>query len=394
MLRLALASRVAVVAACVAVGAYVPPYDASGTLLGQSPRDECRGAASSAVLRVLGPLASWDGAFFVDVAEGGGYAHEKQHAFFPLAPAVARLGGAVTGLCAPAAALLAAVVASQAAFCAAAVALHRLGLAVLGGSREARARARAAAVLFCVSPASVFFSAAYSESLFAALSICGCLALEHGRAAAAAVALFGAAATRSNGAALAGFPVYLALAGRVRPAPALLVAAAAVAPAFAADRHARGLYCGGEDPPPYCDAALPAAYGHVQREYWGVSLFGYYEARQAPNFALAAPALLLAALAVAAYTRAEPGRRLAWLWPRRGGRAEPYALHLAAMLLVCVTVLHVQVSTRFLAACPALYWHAAALASRGGRPAAALVAYHLAYAALGCALFSSFYPWT
>ena len=428
VVRAAAVSRLAIVCLCVSAGLLVPAYDQSGALHtpahGPDGTSECSGAGSAAVLAALSPLASWDGVFFADIAARG-YAHEKQHAFFPATPlAVWAVGGAahaaVPSVCRPAANLAAAVLVSQAAFCAAAAALYLLGRAVLGDDdKAARAQAKTAALLFCASPASVFFSAAYSESLFAALSLWGCLALERGRALAAAPAFFSAAAVRSNGAALAGFPAYLALAGRLRPAPAALVAAAAAAPSFLADSAARAMYCdevgGGA---PYCalSAVVPRVYGHVQREYWGVSLFGYYEARQAPNFALAAPALVLGFLAVRAYAASDPNGRRSWWWRKRQRRlscgsaaaaaaaapsplaasraAEPYMLHLAAMLAVCVTVLHVQVSTRFLAACPALYWHAAAVAARGGRAARALVGYHVAYAAVGSVLFSAFYPWT
>ena len=50
-------------------------------------------------------------------------------------------------------------------------------------------------------------------------------------------------------------------------------------------------------PADWCEQQLPDLYAYVQRHYWGVNLFGYYEWRQLPNFALAAPALGLCAAA-------------------------------------------------------------------------------------------------
>jgi hypothetical protein len=50
-----------------------------------------------------------------------------------------------------------------------------------------------------------------------------------------------------------------------------------------------------------------------------------------------------------------------------------------------------QVATRFLASCPALYWSVAA-APRRRR--AAFVCYAVVYTGVGALLFSNFYPWT
>jgi hypothetical protein len=54
---------------------------------------------------------------------------------------------------------------------------------------------------------------------------------------------------------------------------------------------------------PWCSNALPFVYGFVQREYWGLGLFAYWRPKQAPNFALAAPVLVLTACGVACSVR-------------------------------------------------------------------------------------------
>ncbi len=108
----------------------------------------------------------------------------------------------------------------------------------------------------------------------------------------------------------------------------------------------------------------------------------------------------------------------------------PYLLHWSGLVAVAVLFMHVQVTTRFVAACPAVDWalaqarleapparHACtARAAPAGAGAAAggsrvrrllggalalvadvrvrLLAYCVGYTALGAALFTNFYDWT
>ena len=107
-------------------------------------------------------------------------------------------------------------------------------------------------------------------------------------------------------------------------------------------------------------------------------------------------------------------------------RALPFVYHWALLLAIALTVLHVQVTTRFMSACAPLYWFAAAVSFRravpvptAGTKAAttvsaaasaagtgvaaevvitpvgrAVVVVSLAYAVIGTCLFCTFMPWT
>lgn len=421
-------SRALVLAVSVASSLVVGPYDTSARI------SRCDGerdvAARRAVAQWLPLGTNWDAEYFGAIAQSG-YAYEQFHAFFPALPALARVGADAAG---PALqgwgwseeALVAAcgVALSNACFVGAAWVLFRLGVAVL----EDEAVAFRAAVLFCFTPASVFMSAFYTESLFALLSLTGMLmACRPGARdptadlACASLCFCAATLTRSNGTLLAGYLGYRLLRpflfGQHLPTLPNLAAAAArlalpalvasVAPLGLVLRHAASLYCSGankagvEDAAsgasgtsgtnrereaserPWCSAGeYPDVYRFVQAEYWNVGLFNYYEPKQAPNFLLAAPALAWSAACVADGFWNSPRRRLVALLP--------FLLHLAAMCAICMLVMHVQVLTRFVASNPALYWFAAATPRR----ARWLGGFSAVYVLLGTSMFSCYYPWS
>jgi hypothetical protein len=140
------------------------------------------------------PLARWDAVWYLSIA-GDGYdsADSPRHAFFPLYPLLARGIGALGGGGA-AATLVAAYALSLAAFFAALVLLYRLTALELG-----RRAAWPTLLLLCVFPASLYFGAPYSESLFLLCSVGAFYAARTGSWAWAGVAAASASATRSAG---------------------------------------------------------------------------------------------------------------------------------------------------------------------------------------------------
>lgn len=195
------------------------------------------------------------------------------------------------------------------------------------------------------------------------------------------------------------------------PAPAVVRAALPMLQLPAQPSHPSRAWCGAEGASP---PLVPGMYGFIQAEYWNVGLLRYYEAKQIPNFALAAPILTITFAGVAAYavrSRLGVAHMLRFARALRavltfsqsqpqsavltGGAAAavvrqvgssgndvyvasfgalPYVVHWALMGLVAVLVMHVQVATRFLAAsAPPLYWYLASwlLRRRAGRKEAA-----------------------
>jgi hypothetical protein len=143
---------------------------------------------------VVEPLARWDAVWYLTIANDGyAGADSPRHAFLPLYPLLARgvgeLGGGGSG-----AVLLAAYAVSLAAFFAALVLLYRLTTLELG-----RRAAWPTLLLLCVFPASLYFGAPYSESLFLLCSVGAFYAARTGSWAWAGVAAAGASATRSAG---------------------------------------------------------------------------------------------------------------------------------------------------------------------------------------------------
>ncbi|KAG6963049.1 hypothetical protein JG687_00006806 [Phytophthora cactorum] len=328
-------ARACVTLLALATSAIVTPYDTSSHLqAGGSP---------------LAALSNWDGVYFSHIALNG-YDFEHFHAFFPLYPLLARWLARLLPLETSAALITSGWLISNVSFVLAALFLYRLGCVVL----RKEVVARRAAYLFCVVPSNIFMSAFYSESLMCLLSFSGMYFLaRHAQAPKTrrsfwdlvlCALLFGASsATRSNG-------ILLSFSGAV-----------------------------GMEDRSWCTNAVPnltAMYSFIQREYWNVGLFRYYELKQLPNFILAAPIIVLSM----------------------------HALHGYFRVVNALLVVHIQVTTRLLCACPPLFWHPAMLmcdptVKRKASPVLTsygrlVVGYFLLFTVLGSVLFPSFYPWT
>jgi hypothetical protein len=138
---------------------------------------------------LVSPLARWDSAWYLAIAQGG-YDHSPERTtFFPLYPLLVRGVGEVLR-----SNLIAGVVISLGCFAVSLVLLYRLTALELGDER-----ARICVMLLAFCPMAYYFSAVYTESLFLALSV-GCIyQARRGRWAWAGVLGALAAASRNTG---------------------------------------------------------------------------------------------------------------------------------------------------------------------------------------------------
>ncbi|KAL3226534.1 hypothetical protein MRX96_024874 [Rhipicephalus microplus] len=196
-------------------------------------------------------------------------------------------------------------------FAVAAVALHRLTHQLF--SKE---HADEAVLLFCFNPASIFFSACYSESVFAAISFLGMLLLEQNRPNLATFFFCLGGLVRSNGFLSAGFLLYSGLVCGLTPVRSVFRASFCILPFLLFQCYAWSLFCipdysqrfspavlnqaaesgfrlAGRNASKWCSNLLPFSYGYIQSHYWDVGFLMYYRLKQMPNFILALPVVIV-----------------------------------------------------------------------------------------------------
>ncbi|KAL3698442.1 hypothetical protein R1sor_012518 [Riccia sorocarpa] len=435
VITVAVQSRLLVTALFVLWRVLASPYDTSAELnqpcLSQKIPDwtyqEDEGVrANRSSLGLLGQAIEktivWDGVYYVKIAECG-YEYEHYHAFLPIFPLAMRfvtrtfLSKLVPSLGLRATLALSGYLINNLAFVFSAFCLFMLTEALL----EDGLLALTAAALFCFNPASTFYSAIYSESLFALLSFTGILCFLKGRKW-WAVILFGlSSGVRSNGVLHAGLFLYQAMHKvfnqtiyRRRFSQVVPTILTAVLQSFAVATPFVGFQFYGwlqmcyiprvkliSPARPWCSASVPYLYGFVQSHYWNVGFLRYFQLKQLPNFLLASPMLVLSICSIIAYGRQQPRllfslglvvagssspaqAKVALLSdgeevrakiarkgktgdgsleaPRKGffsPAAVCFLIQLGFMTAVAMFVMHVQVATRFLSVSPPVYWYGA-----------------------------------
>ncbi|XP_069827635.1 GPI mannosyltransferase 2 isoform X2 [Dendropsophus ebraccatus] len=360
------------------------------------PRLEPSTFGDHVVELLFGGLGRWDAEHFLFIAEHG-YVYEHNMAFFPLLPLIIR--GLAQGPLVPLAVVLRLrsrlLISSAFVNCAcstlAAVSLYLLGC----GTLQSRRLAFLAALLFCMSPVSIFMTATYTESLYALATFTGLWQLQKYRTLCGSLFLSLASAARSNGLVNAGFLLYSAIKAVVQRKSncgqmmrlgygiflvilpfALFQGYCYVRLCLQSDENdeipqelvqlalEKGYRVHRE--PAWCFLSIPLAYSHIQGEYWDVGLFRYFKLQQLPNFLLALPVITLSISAILEYTSSnvELCRTLGLCKVQHkhangfyGPQVFVHVAHLTALTGFGFLCMHVQVLTRFLfSSCPVLYW--------------------------------------
>ncbi|XP_062889624.1 palmitoyltransferase ZDHHC18-A [Mobula hypostoma] len=306
---------------------------------------------------LLGGFSCWDAQHFLFIAEFG-YVYEQNFAFFPLFPLSVRalaetaLRPLERWLSLHSRLLLASTLLNTGLFVLSAVVLYHLGLAVLRDRRLAAV----SSLLFCLNPASVFMSAAYSESMFALLAFGGMLYLEKAQPLTSCLLFALSTAARSNGIVNAGFLFHSQLKHcLLYPRPELKFARkdwhqclgpilrrvllvtggsvviilpfalfqyygyltfcrSTVSPVLSVPQHLLQLATEKDyrvpdkdrAVPSWCHHRYPIIYSYIQDTYWDVGFMRYYQLRQLPNFLLAFPIIALGVWAARQYILVDP----------------------------------------------------------------------------------------
>lgn len=325
----------------------IPDHDANVFI---SPEDPSlrKSPADIVIDRLLGGMKRWDAQYFIHIAQYG-YTYENCLAFFPLFPLIVRYFAyginSVLGslLNFHSTLLISATVVNLVIFIKSADVLHRLSLRVL----RSECRAYKSVVLYCINPASIFFSAPYSETLFAWMSfytMLKCTDNETLRFANIDI-LTGLPAgfsmiTRSNGTVNLGFIFYTSFKNVIeRTLPEivykyktlkrriilpflllplftscmalLLTVIVGLIPFLLVQTYNYIKFCvhnehnlpeflsnteyvlPGSAESPWCNNTLPLSYSYIQSNYWNVGMFKYYKLKQIPNFILASPIIFI-----------------------------------------------------------------------------------------------------
>lgn len=165
------------------------------TMVGTTPPPAAEALWRVSSNEIANLLARWDSAFYYSIATDGyhwdpaTFSHQNV-VFFPLYPLLMRWGGAWLG----GQPLLAGALVSLLAFGAAMIVLQRLATLDMGEERG-----QSAVLLLAAFPYALFYSVAYTESLFLLLTVGAFYAMKRGHLSAVAVCGLAAGLTRPNG---------------------------------------------------------------------------------------------------------------------------------------------------------------------------------------------------
>ncbi|XP_017493140.1 PREDICTED: GPI mannosyltransferase 2-like, partial [Rhagoletis zephyria] len=349
VVRLCLFTRLGVTLLAVAAN-FLPDHESADAfrndLLARYPVDQ-RSTLDRAILWWAEPLTRWDAQYFLEIAHENGYREEQTLAFFPMFPLLVRYVGLglqrailfhfpTAQLSFISSLMLAAYLVNLVAFTLAGWFLYQLTYTV----SHSRAQSYRAVKIFAFNPASIFFTAYYTESLFSCLTFGSLYFLYHYNLSVVSSVLIALSAyTRSNGVVTFPFIAFsnlihmLSMAKGARASPAYLSlrfftvtaleALICLIPPVLFQWSAWVQFCrdttttsssSSSPKPVWCQGdtfSLP--YSYVQGTYWENGFLRYYQLKKIPNFLMAAPTLLLVITSTLLYLRRHRHHLLALL---------------------------------------------------------------------------------
>ncbi|KAJ1361480.1 hypothetical protein KIN20_020738 [Parelaphostrongylus tenuis] len=347
------------------------------------------------IQRVFAGFKRWDAVHMLHIAQHE-YVFENSLAFFPFYPMTVRVLSMAWAapfvhlgfMHVSSALLISAVTINLGCFVISAALLYRIVLRISKSVKQSVI----AVLLFSANPASIFFSAAYAESLYCALTFSGILLLLEERSTfivryLGSLLCFGLAyATRSNGLlnliyvgrrrVIFRSPISTIILQVMKLVLCMILAPLSVSlPIFVHGRHQRIAFCsqssassvpaalrrfaddhhlvtvGRTDVINWCNVSssfFPPFYSAIQSKYWQVSMFGYWQLKKLPCFLMAGPAFF-----IVGFGTYQTWRRM---WMKRsflhllaeGGDHVPYTLHVLFMAFGALFVYNAEVLTRIL----------------------------------------------
>ncbi|KAI4482123.1 hypothetical protein M0802_013821 [Mischocyttarus mexicanus] len=298
---------------------------------------------------LFGGLIKWDAEYFIHIAKYG-YTYENMLAFYPLYPGIIRITAIIIRKIlfvfnVHSSLILAAVLINYLCFIKSVSIFFDLSKLVLKNTNIAYK----AAILYSINPASIFFSAAYTETIFAYFTFY--TMLESMKSNIFTIVPLGLSTlVRSNGIVNVGFLIYfrfksifntlmleigskkdhisiikfcnLVLKKRfiliINMFQLLIIVILSFVPFIVLQIYNYATFCKNElnmsilpihiveyarknnlvlqynaTTSAWCHAQIPIAYSYVQEKYWNIGFLNYYKLKQIPNFILALPILYI-----------------------------------------------------------------------------------------------------
>lgn len=425
--RFAAYSRISILILQYIFNVLIPDHKAKDVFISPSLQDEDNTCIGRVVTNLLGGFLRWDTQYFLHIYRYG-YTYENTLAFFPLYPNILWLITVLVPGHSNTLFLISGIILNNIIFIFSALILFDLTLRIHNNVLIAYN----SAIIFCFNPASIFFSAPYSESLFAFTTFYGMYHFSYSNIWRSSLYFSFSALNRSNGLLNVGFLLYSILQLFVKKRKLLLKSFIGIIFIFACFGSFQifGYYkfCTLQefliDPkvinyaiannlilpnnhslPEWCGVRLP--YSYVQETYWeNIGFLQYFQLKQIPNFLLASPCIYILLRFGFEYFYSN---NIIYLGLRSHDKSDfVYVVHSTFLTIFCFCFIHVQVTTRMLASSsPVLYWACASyfkfplkfnkitfICILNDFKSRQIVLYFLTYFIFGTVLFVNYLPFT